>query len=541
MNTLQKYSLYLDFIDTFRSITYKGFPLILFINFQLFINILNNKHIKSQITDAEFEQCLKNKVLVRGEIQPKFDQVMNPLKRSLSNEKKNGKILLYDEVNLRFTDNVYLEYFDSSTTAILRTISQDQQFLGIPIHCLEEYKSDVGQLMKEIKIETDKIFLSNKNHPIFKMAQIQKRVHMEMHSIIQWLPAVIDYFEQTPISCILLGGGGDPVSRILILVASSRGIPSICLQHGIIAADRGWLPTYATKEAVYGEYEKEFYKSAGVPEERIEIIGHPKYDRIFTETYMTKDDFCQKLGINPHKKTILIATQPLAWGRSVLQPLIKSLIRYGFEIIIKPHPSEIRTGSFKEYEKLTKHHQSVKLAVAEPELYDILANVDIVCVFYSTVGFEAALFGKPAIYSNTGPYEGADYTYVKYLAESIPNKLAYRAKALTTSQAYRKQVDDQKKEWLLKAYPQQLAGKKLSDLIYRLTGIRSYKLMDNISEGMLIKGSSEKIYIIEDGMKRHIANASVFNQLGLKWENVRVIDDDVLRKIPSGTIRYSSD
>lgn len=541
MNNLQKYSLYLDFIDAFQSITYKGFPLVLFINFQLFINILNNQHIQSKITDTEFEQCLKNKVLVRREIQPKFDQFINPLKRPLSNEKKNGKILLYDEVNLRFTDNVYLEYFDSSTTVILRTTSQNKQFLGIPIHCLNEYKSDIGQLMQEIKRKTDKIFLSNKSHPIFKIARIQKRLHMEMRSIMQWLPAVINYFEQTPISCILLGGGGDHVSRTLIFVASSKGIPSICLQHGIIAADRGWLPTYATKEAVYGEYEKEFYKSAGVPEEKIEIIGHPKYDRIFTETYMTKDEFCKKLGINPHKKTILIATQPVAWGVSILQPFIESLIHYDFEIIIKPHPSEIRTGLFKEYEKLTKQHQSVKLAVAEPELYQILANVDIVCVFYSTVGLEAALFGKPVIYSNTGPYEGADYEYAKHLTESIPNKLAYRAKLLTTNQAYRKKIDDKKRNLLLKAYPQQLSGKKLSDLIYRLTGIRSYKLMDDISEGMLIKGSNEKIYIIEDGMKRHIANPSAFKQSEQKWGNVHVIDDDVLRKIPSGTIIYSSD
>lgn len=61
-----------------------------------------------------------------------------------------------------------------------------------------------------------------------------------------------------------------------------------------------------------------------------------------------------------------------------------------------------------------------------------------------------------------------------------------------------------------------------------------YNRDEIISDGVLIKGSSEEIYLKEKGKKRHIVSPKVFNQLGFSWNSVRNIPDFILEQIPEG-------
>ena len=303
------------------------------------------------------------------------------------------------------------------------------------------------------------------------------------------------------------------------------------------------MPTLASKEAVYSLYEKEFYKSAGLEEDRIEVIGHPKYDKIFTMTYMNKNDFCEKTGISKDKKTLLFATQAYKLKIHFLEQLIKNLIRYGFEIVIKPHPSEVRTGLYKSYEDLARKYEQVKLIIYTIDLYDIIKNVDIVCVYYSTVGLESTLFGKPVIYLTKEKHEGANYDYIQTL-HSIPSKphtIANLIKNKAINNNPSTLIKSEREKLLSKVYPQKLAGKKLSDLIYQLTAVRSYTLPLGIIEGMLLRGQNDNIYIIENGMKRHITSINKLAQIGLNLESAQIIDEEIIRKIPSGEVINPSD
>jgi hypothetical protein len=62
-------------------------------------------------------------------------------------------------------------------------------------------------------------------------------------------------------------------------------------------------------------------------------------------------------------------------------------------------------------------------------------------------------------------------------------------------------------------------------------------VLNTIPEGkMLIRGvSSPAIYIIEVGSRRHIPNPDTFNKMGLDWETVFKVDDDSLESIPLGS------
>ena len=53
-------------------------------------------------------------------------------------------------------------------------------------------------------------------------------------------------------------------------------------------------------------------------------------------------------------------------------------------------------------------------------------------------------------------------------------------------------------------------------------------------EGTLIKGLSNKVYVIENGLKRWIITADIFNKLGYSWANIKSVSEKLLNNIPSG-------
>ena len=67
--------------------------------------------------------------------------------------------------------------------------------------------------------------------------------------------------------------------------------------------------------------------------------------------------------------------------------------------------------------------------------------------------------------------------------------------------------------------------------------------INKLANGFLIKGSSEKVYLIENSKKRWIANAFTFNQRSYRWKDIYQISDSELNNYPaggdiSGTILY---
>ena len=54
------------------------------------------------------------------------------------------------------------------------------------------------------------------------------------------------------------------------------------------------------------------------------------------------------------------------------------------------------------------------------------------------------------------------------------------------------------------------------------------------NERALIKGLSEKVYVIEHGLKRWIKTADIFNALGYSWANIASVPENTLNDIPPG-------
>lgn len=55
-----------------------------------------------------------------------------------------------------------------------------------------------------------------------------------------------------------------------------------------------------------------------------------------------------------------------------------------------------------------------------------------------------------------------------------------------------------------------------------------------IRDGLVLKGSSPEIYVLEDGKLRWISSMDAFEHLGLTWQDVHVVEDEFLDKFEKG-------
>lgn len=55
-----------------------------------------------------------------------------------------------------------------------------------------------------------------------------------------------------------------------------------------------------------------------------------------------------------------------------------------------------------------------------------------------------------------------------------------------------------------------------------------------VRDGLVIKGSSDEIYVIEGNQKRWISSLDAFDYFGYRWEQVNEVDDDFLARFENG-------
>lgn len=457
MNDIQLnfYSFYLDFIQEFKSIHCNGIPLTVLMEMRKITKKLN--------LDSEFEKknCkdhFKIQVNQLQEIHKHFDAVTGPL---LDVKKKNpgtdGKLLIGDFV--LYADS-FIQYLDASRTLVLNNANSNQ--------LIGKFTVDNRKLKSELVQNAKKIFEKFKSHPFYSNPGFQ-------HTVLSAIPVLVDqvtkvdlFFNEVPVSCVIVGTTERAFTRILTLVAGKNGIPSICFQHALTALE---IPVLATRNAVFGNYEKEWYLSYGVAEHRINITGHPRHDRIFLGPQLPKSAFQQNLGLNSQKKYMVVATHPDS-DISLVTSLIQNLLKDpSIEIIIKPHPHEFAFNRQQRYEQLLNSYPKVKLT--NMDVYFLIHNADAVIVAgNSTFGLEAMLFQKPVlflktkhggmfdIYDDMGRYVNTDVNTIAELAIQL----------LQGHSEIRKDYENRRQEFVLRRYPKKCAVLEILHVVYQLTG-----------------------------------------------------------------------
>ena len=55
-----------------------------------------------------------------------------------------------------------------------------------------------------------------------------------------------------------------------------------------------------------------------------------------------------------------------------------------------------------------------------------------------------------------------------------------------------------------------------------------------IRDGLVLKGSGDRIYVLQDNHKRWISSLDAFQYYGYTWQQVNIVDDDFLDQFPTG-------
>lgn len=83
----------------------------------------------------------------------------------------------------------------------------------------------------------------------------------------------------------------------------------------------------------------------------------------------------------------------------------------------------------------------------------------------------------------------------------------------------------------------------LINIPFNRTGLSLARAMPDaqsliIRDGLIIKGSGERIYVLEDNQKRWITSLEAFAWFGYRWEQVNVVDDAFLDQFVDGRPLY---
>lgn len=210
-----------------------------------------------------------------------------------------------------------------------------------------------------------------------------------------------------------------PVMRIIVEACRDLDIPTILIPHESVFANRDLYYTDITSKASlplcdvilgWGETQRRIFIDRGYPEDRFITVGAPKFDTYKSYTpHFDRATFCRLFGLDPEKKTILFAAQPLdsqldqKAARAAQRAAIRDIMAYceerGLQLLVRTPPSKedvLGSGLLSElFSSPSASIDDAEFYLAEPA--ETIAHVDLVTSINSTMLFEAVLCGKPAI------------------------------------------------------------------------------------------------------------------------------------------------
>lgn len=504
---------YLDFIDAMGELRISGIPLAL---------------------AANFAACAGSPGGGTGRmppsrIQPSFDARIRTWLEPAPARRKGGHVALCTSL-LRFPESVYREYFRREKAVIVADFaaSGGGERYGLAVRNLRACGGDWTAQAKAARAWAEKLLRRLDGHPLMADGTFRERF---LAGIPEWVRLIVQaeaYMERHPPGCLVVGTTELALTRVLALAARRRGIPVICLQHGVIAVETSYMPVFADIQAVYGPADAAWYAERGVSRRRLAVTGHPRFDPLFTGTPPSAEALAARLGLPSGQRFVLVATQPHLPAGDVARLVRELAGRRDVRVLIKPHPLEERSGKTAEYGRLAAAFPNVTVLPQRIDLHDVLRRAAAVVAESSTVGLEALMARRPLIVLK-GPHSEV-FERWGFAAEG-PERTAERALAVLDGGM----ADAAAERALRHLYPLRLSGPALSSLIRRTSGIDCRPRISWLRDGMLLKGDGPAVWLIQGGLRRRVAGPRQLKSLMKKrGEPVRVVKPELLRCIPQG-------
>lgn len=517
------WSLFLEFIELFEQMTYRGIPLPLLANFNYYVHA--DRRLVWRMMEANFLPFLKKPISSQAEIQPAFDARLKSTGQLAPRKNPNGHILIHHGSVTRFPPG-FMEAFHAGNSAL---IPGDITGVELPFHV----QLELQKITAEYLAKAEATFAAYSDHPAFGNEAFQQKYYRDIPLMLQHIEAAHRQLDlHAAASCLLVGTTEFLPERVLAIAAGQKGIPSICFQHGVMMGEPSFMPVFATRQAVYGQYEKDWYVRRGVTPDRVEITGHPRFDVIHTLPHLTREELNRELGINSDKQMVLVATHPH-------EPFWVALVEHlasdsGIQVVIKPHPHEVSWGLLAEYQRMAAKWAHVKLCADGPLLYDLVPHADAVVMSSSTVGLEAMMSGKPVLALRTlGDYY--DQEKLGPFTQKDPKICADTIIALLENPNLRREAETLRQQFLAYAYPHRYSSPRVAEVIEELSGVRLYNSAANLRK-KVVRNAGGAVFMIDKGRKRLIAYPVILEQWGLPLDRIEQVDQAFLRSLPYGPV-----
>ncbi|MFH1202758.1 MAG: UDP-N-acetylglucosamine 2-epimerase [Candidatus Omnitrophota bacterium] len=227
--------------------------------------------------------------------------------------------------------------------------------------------------------------------------------------ILNIIAQLKQFSKDRSIKSIVLRADGREIEKTIIMAARELNIPTLYITHGVLSENNGHDILFCTKTAVWGQADFDRYISLGNPTNKLAITGSPKYDRIYSKSQESERKIIyKKLGLDPKKKFIILATQPITKFSSyrtedenevLLRSVIASIkkIPNNIKLVVKLHPFE----DYSIYERLIKKIGSENfILVRDIDIFALIRASILLMTVNSTVGLEAMILDKPLITIN---------------------------------------------------------------------------------------------------------------------------------------------
>lgn len=425
----QKYwSVYLDFLDDFESLHYQGHSIPYLCYYRGLIQ--GNKGLTEIYQQKGWVSFLRNHVTDARVVQHRFDSYKARFKKKKSSGKKK-KLVLYDGYGLlRLPSSTLLKFSRTFDTLYLvdrntgpkkerkkpTVKSLDQSVLVkrtpggekkvshvLPPRYFDEYKVDVNKEVLRLQKEARGILERKKaeGHPVYSIPYFETTLMKQIDQVVHRVEQIGALLQREQVGCVIVPYSQYMESRIFSILGAVYHVPVAALQHGIISDAFGYLPCLTDYKLVYGHYEKQWFTSRGVSEQRVVMMGHPRFDEVYKAVKANKARLKQNLGLPLHKKNLLIVVrrnnQMKKW-ESFLRDLT---ISNPANMIIKDFPDHTP-------HELTKKFPSTFYSKNQP-LSDLIQLADAVVCYHSTTGLEGLMAGKPVFILNNNYYGYSGY------------------------------------------------------------------------------------------------------------------------------------
>ena len=153
---------------------------------------------------------------------------------------------------------------------------------------------------------------------------------------------------------------------------------------------------------------EEAIKYDDMKSEHIHLIGVPHYDRYVTERRSSRAELFKKLNLDPNKKMVLISPPIWTYTHDPLAPfLVKALEPLDVQVVVRLHmmsksnmadlrpiPNKLAINAPDQITDVV----NADITTQDDFFADLLYHSDVVVSHASTLGIDAAVFDKPAIY-----------------------------------------------------------------------------------------------------------------------------------------------